>query len=111
MRLWILDLIVRDGGLIEAEGNRTLLTRVVPRPFPWHRGWRPALPFGWSAERDMGRDAYVVGPSWFIVPRRWFREARWRFYETAIRIDLAREPYEGCYWNELVWFPDMPRFA
>ena len=107
MPLPMLDLITRDGGLIEAPGNRTLLTRIVSRRW---KTVMPPMPFGWAREKVIDRHAYVYGPAWYILPRRWMRELRWAFVDWALRVDLARTPYQGCWHHEIVWFPDAPRF-
>lgn len=95
--------------LVEAPGLRTLLTRLVF--LHWTRNRKPVLPFGWSLIRVADRNAVIVGPSWYILPRRWLRDLRSWFYDFAVRVDLARCPYEGCYYSELRWFPDAPRFS
>lgn len=65
----------------------------------------PSIPFGWAVDVSI-HDAYVrIGPAWVILPRRWWLAARWHFCLWALRRGLAEEPYEGCYFAELIWFP------
>ena len=75
----------------------------------WGRG-RPTVPFGWSAEKCHDRNAWEIGPTWYILPRRWYREIRWRFYKLAIDIGAATGP-EGCYFTEIEWWPKGPRLS
>lgn len=69
---------------------------------------RPALPFGWSAERDWDTDSWTVGPSWYILPRQWYREIRQRIYRFALKRGALKAPYEGCYFHEMEWWPRNP---
>lgn len=94
--------------LQEAPGRRGVLTYTISRRL---QSEVPALPFGWSAERSMHRNAWEVGPSWYILPRRWYRSLSWAFYCFAIEVGAAVEPYEGCYVNELQWWPPAPRMT
>lgn len=71
----------------------------------------PTVPFGWSVERDEDRCAWVIGPSWYLLPRRWYRNWRSRFYRFAIEVGAATCPYEGCYYSELEWWPKGPRMT
>lgn len=69
----------------------------------------PPLPFGWSAEKCFDRAALDIGPSWYMLPRRWYRTTRAAFYRKAVEIGAAVAPYDGCYYHELEWWPSRPR--
>ena len=65
---------------------------------------RPVVPFGWIAEYELDTDGYLVGPAWVILPRRWYRELRWRFYRVAKRHG-AIELREGDLFSNARWWP------
>lgn len=96
---------LRELPLVEAGWRRPrVLTHSVTRE-RIRSSREPVVPFGWAYERIEGRNAVEIGPAWFILPRRWYRELRWQLYHHAIRLGAAEKPYEGCYLHELRWFP------
>lgn len=95
------------------------LARIVSlRPYRLRRGLlfrdlrkQIPVPFGWMIRRDDGpfgaRDAVLTAPWWVMIFVWLRRDCWWRVCERAVRHGWAKEPYEGCYLNELVWFPRL----
>lgn len=108
--------IIADGGLREAPAFRPrLMHRVSRRAIERRIGLgETSAPWGWSIRHEVvatGRtSALIITPIWL----QWIvfgpGDLWWNFCSLAVRIGLAREPYEACYLHELVWFPDFPRF-
>lgn len=96
---------------VESSWRAGAVMRIVPVQRKWMAlaGHWPkiTLPFGWMAEKCEDRHVYYIGPVWYMLPRRWIREFRWWFYDTAIRYGAAAGP-DSCLYSELEWFPKNP---
>lgn len=102
---------LRNVPWVEADWRRGVLSyHVSGQMLADHGRAAPNVPFGWAAERDPDRNAWEVGPAWYILPRRWYRALRWRFYRFAIQVGAVAGP-EGCYFSELKWWPSCPRYS
>lgn len=99
---------LRNLPLREADWRRSIFTHGVSAMALYDSGRRqPDVPGGWSMEPEYDRDMYIVGPAWVILPRRWYRELRRRFYRYAHRIG-AIELEEGGYYRDARWWPRTP---
>ena len=70
---------------------------------------RPRVPWGWAAEKDFDTASWVVGPAWYIWPRRMMTRYRWTIHRLALRLGAA-ELEEGGYYRDARWWPNCPRF-
>lgn len=81
--------------------SRRQLTRLLPRRVG---AARPAVPFGWTVRRHYYRNAFELGPWWYLAARGLLDRARHRFYFVMLyKLKWAYEPHEGGYYHEIKW--------
>ncbi len=70
---------------------------------------KPKLPAGWVARRLMDRDAYIVGPWWYVlVVAARDKVEDWLFNRGALGIHIYCD--DDCVEYERTWWPNMPRY-